>query len=358
MAILNCCLLCCKYKFLYNNNKIDSYFVDADGWSIFACVMILDILLLIAGLALIMFGADWLTDGSSSVARRMGISDLVVGLTVVAFGTSAPEFAISMISACKGAPALAVGNVVGSSIFNILMIVGVTAIVSPIIVRRDVMTRQLPIMILSAFVVFVLGNSAYLDGMRHSVVSRTNGIMLLLLFGIFMWYTVVAAKGEKPEADLVADTKRPGVVKSVVMIIAGLAALVYGGDIFVDGASSVARRLGVSEAVIGLTIVAAGTSLPELATSIVAALKGRPSLAVGNVIGSNIFNCLLVLGGVAAVSPLPFGSIGNLDLVTLLGASLLFWIFGWLFKVRTITRVEGTVMVSCYIAYILYLIYA
>ncbi|MBD5282831.1 MAG: calcium/sodium antiporter [Bacteroides sp.] len=319
--------------------------------------MILHIFWLLLGLGLILVGANVLTDGASAIARRFGLSDLVVGLTVVAFGTSAPELAISILSAISGSAPLAIGNVVGSNIFNILMIIGVTAIVSPIVIERSVMSLEIPMVILSSVVLLMLGNSGIIDGTGINIVSRLSGLFLLLLFLLFMRYTFASAKN--PEVASATDepaVKSMNIWRAILYVIIGLAALIWGGDRFVDGASGIASGLGVSEAVIGLTIVAAGTSLPELATSIVAAVKGKPGMAVGNVIGSNIFNVLMVLGASAVITPLPFGSIGNLDLLTLLAASVAFWLFGWLFKTRTITRIEGALLVAGYVAYILALL--
>lgn len=325
--------------------------------------MLLSILALLGGLALILVGANCLTDGASDIARRLGVSDLVVGLTVVAFGTSAPELAISVISALDGSAGLAIGNVVGSNIFNILVIIGVTAMVTPMVIRKSILTADIPLVLLSALVILVMANGPLLDGSPESLIGRANGIILLLFFAIFMRYTFAQAKsvpgGEAetdPSAVNVAGMKRLPLWRSIAYIIGGLAALVYGGDVFVDGASGVAGGLGVSDAVIGLTVVAAGTSLPELAASLVAALKGRTDMALGNVIGSNIFNIFLVLGAAASISPLPMGGIGNVDLLMLTGACLLFWIFGWFFGERKITRVEGGILVACYVAYTVYLI--
>lgn len=317
--------------------------------------MIINIVWLVVGLALILGGANALTDGASAIAKRMGISDLIVGLTVVAFGTSAPELAISVLSALSGNAPLAIGNVVGSNIFNILVIIGVTAIVRPIVVQRSVMSLEIPMVILSSGILLVLGNSGFLDGSGMNEVSRVSGIFLLIFFLLFMRYTFASAKQPDLSSENEKEEKPVAVMavwKSVLYVLAGLAALVWGGDKFVDGASGIASGLGVSDAVIGLTIVAAGTSLPELATSIVAAVKGKPALAVGNVIGSNIFNVLMVLGLSSVIVPLPFGSIGNLDLLTLMGASVAFYIFGWLFKVRTITRWEGAILALGYVGYV------
>ncbi len=312
--------------------------------------MLIDILFLIMGLALILGGASQLTDGAASVARRLGISELTVGLTVVAFGTSAPELVISLLAALDGNAAMAIGNVVGSNIFNILMILGVTALVRPIVVERNVMSMEIPMVVLSSVVMLMLGNEVMLDGAPANVVSRTDGIMLLVFFLLFMRYTLATAKNSttSPEAEPI---KEMPAWRSALAIIGGLAALIFGGDLFVDGATGLARTIGMSDAVIGLTIVAAGTSLPELATSVAAALKGRPGIAIGNVIGSNIFNILMVLGVSATITPLPFGSIGNFDLLTLLGASLMFLLFARIIGTRTITRTEGLFMVLCYVAY-------
>ncbi len=323
----------------------------------------MDIVWLVAGLVLILVGANILTEGASAIARRIGVSELVVGLTVVAFGTSAPELAISVLAAVGGSAPLAIGNVVGSNIFNILVIIGVTALVRPIVMERSVMTMEIPMVLLSSVVLLVLGNSGWLNGYGDNEVSRVAGIFLLVFFLLFMRYTFASArhpdfsgKDAAPSGGS-GDEKPPMAVwKSVLFVLGGLAALVWGGDRFVEGASGIAQGLGVSEAVIGLTIVAAGTSLPELATSVVAAVKGRPGLALGNVIGSNIFNVLMVLGLSATIRPLPFGGIGNFDLGTLLVASVLFWLFGWLFRERTITRAEGAVMVAVYGGYVAVLI--
>lgn len=323
----------------------------------------MDIVWLVAGLVLILVGANILTEGASAIARRIGVSELVVGLTVVAFGTSAPELAISVLAAVGGRAPLAIGNVVGSNIFNILVIIGVTALVRPIVMERSVMTMEIPMVLLSSVVLLVLGNSGWLNGYGDNEVSRVAGIFLLVFFLLFMRYTFASArhpdfsgKDAAPSGGS-GDEKPPMAVwKSVLFVLGGLAALVWGGDRFVEGASGIAQGLGVSEAVIGLTIVAAGTSLPELATSVVAAVKGRPGLALGNVIGSNIFNVLMVLGLSATIRPLPFGGIGNFDLGTLLVASVLFWLFGWLFRERTITRAEGAVLVAVYVGYVAVLI--
>ena len=323
--------------------------------------MILDIIYLVIGLALILLGANWLTDGSAAIAKRFGISDLVVGLTVVAFGTSAPELVISVMSAISGSAGLAIGNVVGSNIFNILVIIGITAMVKPIRVEKSVMTNELPLTLLSSVVLLAMGNAVILNGASESVLTRVDGILLLLFFAIFMRYTFAQAHAlPEPESDPAAQdvSQKPpmSTAKAIILVVAGLAGLVGGGNRFVAGASGIASGLGVSEAVIGLTIVAMGTSLPELAASIVAALKGKSDLAIGNVIGSCIFNAFFILGTAATISQLPFGTIGNVDLLTLCGASLLFLIFARVYRERTITRAEGALMTAGYVAYTSWLI--
>lgn len=314
----------------------------------------MDILLLLLGLAMILVGANMLTDGASAVARRWGVSDLVIGLTVVAFGTSAPELVISVLSAIEGHAELAIGNVVGSNIFNILAIVGITALVRPITVGKGILTSDIPLVIVSALSLLAMGSGPWLGVGGERMITRIDGIILLLFFAIFMRYTFAQAKEAPASADDVAeagDSRRMPVWKSVLWIVVGLGCLIFGGDIFVNGASGIAKSLGVSDAVIGLTIVAAGTSFPELATSVISAIKGRPGIAVGNVIGSCVFNIFMVLGLSGTISPLPFGGISEFDLLTLLAASVLFWIVGWFFRSRTITRIEGALMLALYIAY-------
>lgn len=312
--------------------------------------MILDIVFLILGLALILLGANALTDGASAMARRWGVSDLVVGLTVVAFGTSTPELVISIMSAVEGSAELAIGNVVGSNILNILLIIGLTALIRPLKVEKSMLSNDIPLVFLSALAILIIGNGPLLGTGQPAEISRVDGLLLLLFFAIFMRYTFSQASdgdaaSEEPKA------KSMPMWKAILWVVGGLAALIYGGDRFVAGASGLARSMGVSEAIIGLTIVALGTSLPELATSVAAALKGQNGMAIGNVIGSNIFNAFLVLGCSATVRPLPFGSIGNYDLITMTAASLFFWFVGRYYRHYTITRIEGALMIGCYIAY-------
>lgn len=312
-------------------------------------------ILLLVGLVLILWGANFLTDGAAALAKRFNISSLVIGLTIVAFGTSAPELTVSVVSAINGSAELAIGNVVGSNIFNILMIVGVTAVVAPIRITRGTLTKEIPLAILSSVVVLICANDLFLGTGTENVINRADGLLMLCFFLIFLGYTFAIAHNYSDEES--AEIKSLPVWRCVVYIIGGLAALIFGGRLFVDGSSEIARSLGVGESIIGLTLVAMGTSLPELATSVVAALKKNPEIAIGNVIGSNLFNVFFVLGASAAISPLPLGGITNFDLLYLLGASVLMFFVGKYHKERMITRAEGIVMILAYVIYTGYLIY-
>lgn len=313
----------------------------------------MDFLWLILGLALILIGANALTDGAASVAKRFHISPLVIGLTIVAFGTSAPELTVSVVSALKGSAGLAIGNVIGSNIFNCLMIVGCTAAIVPIQISKGTLSKEIPLCLLAAIVLFICANDPLINGLSTNSISRSEGLLLLCFFAIFMGYTFAIAHNGQAE-----DTAIPtlSIGRSTLYIIGGLAGLIYGGQCFVDGASGIARSLGVSESVIGLTLVAGGTSLPELATSVVAALKKNPEMAVGNVIGSNLFNVFFVLGCSASITAMPVQGISSLDLGMHILACLLLFIFGLFFQQRTITRIEGIALVACYIGYTAYLI--
>jgi cation:H+ antiporter len=259
------------------------------------------------------------------------------------------------MSALSGSADMAIGNVVGSNIFNVLAIIGVTALVLPIKVGEGMLSKEIPLVILASLVMAFCANDVLLDGGSTNAISRIDGLILLCFFLIFLRYTFAIARngGEESEGEKI---KEMPMWKSVLFILGGLAGLTYGGQLFVDGASGVASSLGVSESIIGLTIVAGGTSLPELATSVTAALKKNSGIAVGNVIGSNLFNIFFVLGCSSTISPLPLGGITNLDMLVMVGSTILFWLVGWFFKKRTITRVEGALMVACYVAYTAYLI--
>ena len=296
-------------------------------------------------MTLVLVGADRLTEGASSLARRFGVPEIVIGLTIVACGTSMPEFFVSLMSALNDTPDMAVGNVVGSNIMNSMLIVGCAAVAAPLVISRSTVKKDIPFAVGASLLLILLS----LD----STVGRIDGIILLVGFVGFMAYTLWQAKGSKAEsADAV---KQQNIWLSACYILLGLAGLVFGSNLFVDSASSVASSLGVSESVIGLTIVAGGTSLPELATSVVAARKGQSAIAIGNVIGSNVFNILLILGATAAISPLQMEGITTLDMAVMFGSVTLVWLFS--FTRYTVERWEGFVLLALYGAYLAWLLY-
>ena len=306
--------------------------------------MLLDIFLIIIGVTLVLFGADKLTEGASALARRMNVPEMVIGLTVVAAGTSAPELFVSMVSALKDTPDMAVGNVVGSNIMNSMLIVGCAAMVAPMIISRNTVRKDIP---------FAIGASVLLTllSLDHTL-GRIDGIVLLMGFVAFMVYTLVQARSKAEETE--ADRKDRSIWLSALFVAGGLTGLVLGSNLFVDAASDVAYSLGISEGVVGLTVVAGGTSLPELATSVVAARKGQSAIAIGNVIGSNVFNILLILGLTATVSPLQREGITTIDMAVMLISVALVWLFS---RTRyTVERWEGTVLVGGYLVYLVWLI--
>lgn len=321
-------------------------------------MMWLSLLLLIVGIVLILFGADKLTDGATGLARRFNVTELVIGLTVVAFGTSLPEFVTSFMSTLKGSSDISIGNIVGSNIFNALMIVGCAAWLSPITISKSTIAKDIPFALLASLVLGVVSVDSLLDNGAPDILSRTDGLVLLGYFSVFMAYTYFISRNKEAGADMQQSVKPQQLMpywKIFLYIIIGLAGLVIGGNLFVDGASQIAIAMGVSETIVGLTLVAAGTSLPELATSMVAARKGSSAIAIGNVIGSNIFNIFFVMGICATVEPMAVGNISYLDLGLMLASMLLLW--GFSYTKRTIERWEGAFLVIIYIAYLGYLIY-
>lgn len=315
--------------------------------------MLLQIVILLAGLVLILLGANWLVDGSSSIARRFGISEFVIGLTIVGIGTSTPEMVVSFLSALEGKSAMAVGNIVGSNIFNTLMILGVTALVAPMAITKSNLRKDIPLNIAVTLLLILLGRSATMFGIGGAdVVSRLEGVLLLAIFAVYMWITF---KGDKQEESETVENKiKPAM--AVVMIVGGLAGLVFGGRLFVNSATEIAQIAGLSEKFIAITIMAAGTSLPELATCVVAAAKGQGQLALGNVLGSNIGNILLILGGSALICPLSFAGITLMDLSLFAIASVLILLSAITFKKKELDRVEGVIFIGLEIAYMTYLI--
>lgn len=317
------------------------------------------------GLLAIIKGADWLTDGAASIAHHFGIPTIVVGLTIVAVGSSAPEFVVSVVSAIKGNADMALGNVVGSNIFNILGIVGITAMVAPIVIDRRNMKYDVPFVVLSSLFVAITAFDSILspsDGttaLPVDSISRSDGLLMLCTFLVFMSYTLSIAQNNrhtKENSEASASKKKP-LWKNIMWVIIGLILLVAGGDGLVEGASGIARWLGVSESVIALTIVSAGTSAPELAASVMAAKKGDTAMALGNVVGSVVFNVFFVLGTSAVIFPLGIGGVTTTDIMVLLASSVILWIltaFGQ--KTLIITRNEGAILVIMAIAYYTYLV--
>ena len=305
---------------------------------------------LLAGLVLILLGADWLTDGAAEVAKRFRMSEFVVGLTVIAIGTSTPELAVSLLSALKGQSEMAVGNVVGSNIFNIFVTVGICAIIAPIALTRNNIRRDIPILVAVSLLLLACG--------CRGIISRPTGIAMTVLYAAYLWYTV---RTSRPDDDSPADAtgkdagRHPAWLLTA-MIAGGLCALVGGGEMFVHGATELARRLGVSESVIAITIVAGGTSLPELASSVVSLLKGRGGMALGNAIGSNTANILLVLGASAAAHPLTFGTIAAADLCAVVAGSVLLLLTAFTFRRKAVDRWEGVIFIVLYALYIAWLI--
>ena len=315
--------------------------------------MFLDILYTVLGAALVLVGADKLTDGSVGLARRFRIPEMVIGLTIVAFGTSLPEFVVSLLASINGVPAMSIGNIVGSNLFNTLMIVGCSALVCPIVVSSSTVYKDIPLSLLASIALPALALDTLVGGADADVLTRGDGIVLLCFFFIFMAYTFSIAKSGRANTPQEENGDVMPVLRIILYIVLGIAALIGGGELFVDGASGIAREAGVSEAVIGLTLVAGGTSLPELATSIVAARKGQSAMAIGNVIGSNLFNVFWILGACATVAPLPVLGIRWTDFTVLIAASLLFWLFA-----RTshrVVRLEGAILVTFYVAYIIFI---
>ena len=314
----------------------------------FRTFVLMDIIAIIIGIALALWGADRLTDGAVAVAQRMGIPQIVIGLTIVAFGTSMPEFCSSLVSALNHQPGMAVGNVVGSNIFNALLIVGAAAIVAPITILPSTVKKDIPFALISSVLLVMLCG---FDGK----IQWYDAVIMLVFFIIFMYMTLKEAKSGKIQEEESETRKKPmSKLMSIVWIVVGLACLIGGSTIFVNGASSLAATLGVDPAIIGLTIVAMGTSLPELATSVVSASKGNSGIAIGNVLGSNVFNILFILGVTGVICPLDIQGITTLDLSVMVIAMILLWLFSYT-KLR-IERWEGVVLVLVFAAYMFVLI--
>ena len=314
--------------------------------------LFLIILLLGVGFVLLLKGADFFVDGSSALATNFNIPPIVIGLTIVAFGTSTPELVVSVLASVSGSPEIALGNVLGSNIANILLILGIAGIIYPLKTKKNTVWKEIPFSLLAAVVLIIVANDQILDG-SDNLLSRSEGIVLLLFFVIFLVYILGIAKGD--------TTKEPGIKelsgkKIILYLIIGLVALVIGGKLVVDNAIKIARTLAISEKVIGLTIVAVGTSLPELVTSAVAARKKMSDIAIGNIVGSNLFNIFFILGISMVIRPIPFSQTMNPDLMLLLFASFALFLVMFTGRRRVLDRWEAIVMLIVYLAYMVFII--
>ncbi|WP_017732461.1 calcium/sodium antiporter [Nafulsella turpanensis] len=317
--------------------------------------MLLDLVYLIGGIALVIFSANWLVDGASSLAKKYGIPDLVIGLTIVAFGTSAPELTVNLFSALQGSTAIAIGNVLGSNIANIFLIVGLSALISPLLIQKNTTWKEIPLSLLAAIVLGFLANDQLIDNNPiGNFISRIDGLVLLSFFIIFMVYTIEISKNQSETDEQVVLMP---IWKSILLMVAGLLGLFFGGKFLVEGAVSLAGQLGMSEKLIGLTIVAVGTSTPELATSLVAAYKKKADIAIGNIVGSNIFNIFFILGITALIQPLPFEPSMNFDIAITILASFLLFMTTIVLGKRKVVKAEGVVFLLIYIAFIVYSVY-
>lgn len=308
-----------------------------------------NILLLLVGLGLVVLGADWLVNGASSIARRAGISEFVIGLTIVGFGTSCPELVVSLSGAIEGNSDISVGNVVGSNIFNVLFILGLTAMFLPVGMTDKNRRIDIPITIGVTILLVILGITGSMSG---PVISRWEGVLMLLVFSAYLFYCF-----KSDSKDEFSETQRAtlSITKSIALTLTGLAGLIFGGDLFVDSATALARQIGVSDKFIAVTILAGGTSLPELATSLVAAIKGKEQLALGNILGSNVFNAMLILGLSSVITPLSFASMTIVDIITLVLSAVLLLIWAYTGRKNRIDRREGAAMLLCYVAYNVFL---
>lgn len=309
--------------------------------------MLLEIVIIIVCFAIVLWGADRFTDGSCGLARRLKVSELVIGLTVVSLGTSLPEFIVSFMSILRGSGDMSVGNVMGSNIFNILVITGSAAIMRDLKIDGTILRRHFPVCFLASFLLF---NFGYSEGK----IQRWEGLGLVILFCIYLYYNYLIALKDRKNSAEEHQGDEMSLLKSLGLILVGMVALVAGGRVLVDNAASLAREMGVSESVIGLTILAGGTSLPELATSVIAARKGSFGLALGNVLGSNIFNIAFVVGFCSSAVPMTVAEITTIDWGMLVGSVALTWLVAW--TGRNLQKKEGILLVLCYLAYLVWLI--
>ncbi|PLX24957.1 sodium:proton exchanger [Candidatus Parcubacteria bacterium] len=309
-------------------------------------------ILFIVGFYFLIKGADWLVDGASSVAKKFKVSDLMIGLTIVSFGTSAPELIVNLFASFQGSSDLAIANVVGSNISNVLLILGIAALIYPLSVRKGTVTKEIPLSLLAAVVLWFMANDAMIDKVGESALTRIDGAVLLMFFIIFLYYTFGIAKIEGSGDEI---KEHPG-WKSALMIVAGMIGLGLGGQWIVNGAIEIAQKFGMSESMIGLTVVAIGTSLPELAASAVAAAKHKADIAIGNVVGSNIFNVFWILGLSSIIKPLYFSPMLNFDIYFMAVITVILLAFMFIGHRNVLQRWQGGALVGIYAAYIIYLV--
>ena len=319
--------------------------------------MALDALILLVGLGLVVLGADWLVEGASSIARKAGLSEFLIGMTIVGIGTSMPELVVSLTGALKGNADIAIGNVVGSNIFNVLMILGVTALINPILITDSNKRRDIPLNILATVLLICFGMQHTLFGFGSSdTINAMEGGIFLLLFAAYMLYSFKTGKSDAEEDDAVVVSKASNkLLVAIAMVIAGLAGLVFGGDLFVDAACRIARAAGLSDKFVAITILAGGTSMPELVTCVVAAAKKKGALALGNILGSNISNILLILGASALACPLSFSNMKTVDLGVLTLSSIMILVSAWTGRNNKIGKLDATSYLLIFAAYMAYL---
>lgn len=336
--------------FYFVKNKVNDYFENKSG------VVVLTYVLLLVGFALLIKGADFFVEGASKIAQALRVSPLLIGLTIIAFGTSSPEATVSIVSALEGSAGVAIGNVIGSNIFNITLVVGITALLNPLKVESETIRKEIPFTLLASFALLILISDVSLQGLSGNFITRSDGLILLLFFAIFLYYIFEVARHSREKENLEIEEKQVSISwgKYIFFTIGGLAAIILGGDMVVDNATSIALSFGMSETLVGLTIVAVGTSLPELITSVTAAVKKQSEIALGNIVGSNIFNILLVLGSASVISPLAVESKIFFDLIIMIFLTGLLLIFSRT-KYR-IGKVEGIILAIFYIAYTIYII--
>jgi len=311
-------------------------------------------ILFVVGFVLLISGANLLVEGSASIAKKLNISSIVIGLTIVAFGTSAPELIVNIFASVQGNTEIAIGNILGSNIVNILLILGVSSIIYPLATKENTVWKEIPLSLLAAILLGVMVNDTLIDGGTFSGLTRIDGIVFIAFFIIFLYYTFGISKVSGENTDL--EIKDMSYMKSSLYIVGGLLGLVIGGKWIVDGAIKIAEGFNVSQSLIGLTVVAIGTSLPELATSAVAAYKKQSDIAIGNVVGSNIFNIFWILGFSAVINPLPFSKDSVIDIIMTIVASLILFLIMFIGKKHTVERWQGVIMILMYVGYVAYLI--